>query len=110
MDSQIVLLIILVVVSITAVLIAKFMPDPAAMLGMPMQHSNVPHSLDIAYSPIANLELNEATATSSSDPLSLLTSRVSNVETKLAEQLALSSVNKEQLKYLTSNANKTSSS
>ncbi len=108
MDSQIVLLIILVVVSITAVLIAKFMPDSAAMLSMPMQHSNVPHSLDIAYSPIANLELNEATA--ASDPLSLLTSRVTNVETKLAEQLALSSVNKEQLKYLTSNANKTSSS
>ena len=106
MDTQIVLLIILVVVSAAALLITKFMPTTTEpMLNAPMSGIDSRHNLDVAYTPIR--EFNKETTTPSSNELTQLTSRVSDIESKLAEQLSLSSVNKEQLKYLTSNANRT---
>ena len=125
MQQQLILLVALVVISVLSMLIALFMKKSNLEHPMShMSHMTTGHLDDheareykkMTFSDYAQMhpemkkhdkiEYNTATDPSV-DPVSELNTRVSKVETKLLELASLGGINREQLKFVTANLNKT---
>lgn len=126
MQQQTILIIALVVISVSSIFIAMYMQKSHNESPPHMSHVTVDHGGEHEYKKMTmedymnslapplemkkhnTFEYNTATATdSTTDPISDLTTRLSKVETRLLELQSLGGINREQLKFVTANLNKT---
>lgn len=128
MQQQTILIIALVVISVSSILIAMYMQKSHNESPPHMSHVTVGHDGEVEHKKMTmedyvkslgpplemkkhnTFEYNTATATatdSTTDPISDLTTRLSKVETRLLELQSLGGINREQLKFVTANLNKT---
>jgi hypothetical protein len=101
MDTQIVLLVSLVVIGIVTILIVRYMSDRSNMI-------HPEHNLDVAYSPVTNLNGNSANAV---NPTILsLQESISNLQDVTDVNKSMIAVLNQQVSYLSSAVNNTTSS